>query len=564
MSKHLFIVLINLILTSAAAFAQTGDNKVLGTEQVNVVKDYEPTIINAHRFFNDPLVQDSTPPAPKLKYETITKQYPTYFQVEPITHATIKGEPLLKLQNHFIRAGFGNYNTPLAEYAYNSSRAKKYNYAVYAKHFSSAGSIKNKLYPGISENFIKSDGKFLFKNHVLIGDVGYSREAMHYYGIADTLIADSVKLKSTDYYQWFGNIGLNAALKSTFADSQKVNYLIKANYYTYFDNYSSLETNAKIGGDIGKYNGKEWFGGYAGVDYYYNTTSLVSDANAYIVTVAPRAELQVKKLKGRIGVKTFVQSDTVKSVFNFFPDVDFKLTIVDRFVNLQGGITGNVYRNSYKKMSTENPFITPTAHIANTTEKLNTYAGLYGALGNRLNYYTLLEYKQINNLLLYQNFIANKLGNRFISTYDTGSVIKVTGELAYQATEKFKLLGRAEYYDYKLKNEKRPWQLPTLNLTLAGRYALQEKIIVGLDVFYIGNRFAKTFVPDTTTIPPSYTSKSINLKPITDVNLLFEYRYTQTLSGFIRLNNVAAARYYRWNNYPTYRFNFLLGFTYSF
>lgn len=562
MNKLLIITI--LIGLNYHSFSQTTkDEKKLDAEQVNVVKDYEPTIINANRFFDSPIILDSAPPAPKLKYETITKQFPTYFNLEPIAYATIKGEPLLKLQNHYVKAGFGNYNTPLLEYNYTSSRSKKYNYGINARHFSSSGDIKNKLFPGISENFIKVNGKTFFKNHVLTGNANYTRDAFHYYGISDTLIADSVKLESSQYYQWFGNISANANFYSTYNDSQKVNYNLKADYYTYFDNYSSLETNAKLGGDIGKFHGTEWFGGYAGIDYFYNTNALVSDANAYILNVSPRAELKLNKIKFKVGVKTFVQSDTLKSYFNFFPDVDIRYSVVERFINLYGGITGNVYRNSYKRISQENPFIIPTTEIANTTERMNLYGGVYGALGNKLNYFTGVDYKKVNNILLYENFIANQLSNRFITNYDTGSVLKATGELGYQTTEKLKLIGRVDYYGYKLKNELRPWQLPTLNMTASGRYTLQDKIILGLDLFYVGNRFAKEFVKDTASTL-GYSPKSVNLKAITDINILTEYRYTKNISAFIRFNNIAAMRYYRWNNYPTYRFNFLAGFTYSF
>jgi hypothetical protein len=563
MNKYWLINFIALIIGSVVN-AQVNENKGLPTEQVNVVKDYEPTIINAERFFNDPVILDTTPAPPKLKYETITKQYPTTFNVEIIPHATIKGEPLLKIKNHYVVAGFGNYNTPLVEYIYSSGRAKKYNYAIHAKHFSSGGEIKNKLYPGISENFLGSSGKYLFNNHLLTGNINYKRDAVHYYGISDTLRADTIKLKSENYLQWFGNIEANATLKSIYKDSEKINYTIYSNYYTYFDNYSALETNIKLASDIGKYNQNEWYGGYASVDYFYNTNSLVSDANAYIINVSPRAEFNTQKIKGRVGIKTFVQSDTSKAIVNFLPDAEANLAIVERFIHLQAGVSGNVYRNTYKRITTENPFIVPTSKLLNTTEKLNLYGGIYGALGNRLNYFTLVSYKKINNILLYENFVANTLGNRFITTFDTGTVLNVTAELSYQLVEKFKLSGKAEYYDYKLKREIRPWQLPTLNLTLTGRYSLQDKIILTLDVFYIGARTAKTFIVNTETTPYLYSVKPINLKAITDLNLGAEYRYTKSLNAFLKLNNIAAMRYYRWNNYPTYRFNFLLGFTYSF
>jgi outer membrane receptor protein involved in Fe transport len=60
------------------------------------------------------------------------------------------------------------------------------------------------------------------------------------------------------------------------------------------------------------------------------------------------------------------------------------------------------------------------------------------------------------------------------------------------------------------------------------------------------------------------TVKAIEIDPMVDLNLGVEYRYSKVLSGFITLNNILGQRYYHWYNYPSYRFNMMLGITYSF
>jgi outer membrane receptor protein involved in Fe transport len=56
----------------------------------------------------------------------------------------------------------------------------------------------------------------------------------------------------------------------------------------------------------------------------------------------------------------------------------------------------------------------------------------------------------------------------------------------------------------------------------------------------------------------------VNLKGVTDVNLGFEYRYNKFLSLYLDLRNVANQRYQRWYGYPTQKFNFMAGLTYTF
>jgi outer membrane receptor protein involved in Fe transport len=81
-------------------------------------------------------------------------------------------------------------------------------------------------------------------------------------------------------------------------------------------------------------------------------------------------------------------------------------------------------------------------------------------------------------------------------------------------------------------------------------------------LYQIGNQRAKSVTYTNNLV--AVDINSTELKGITDINLGFEYRYNKKLGAFLNLNNLAGTRYYRWNNYPTYRFNFLAGLSYSF
>ncbi|MCD4695055.1 MAG: hypothetical protein K8S16_02345 [Bacteroidales bacterium] len=74
--------------------------------------------------------------------------------------------------------------------------------------------------------------------------------------------------------------------------------------------------------------------------------------------------------------------------------------------------------------------------------------------------------------------------------------------------------------------------------------------------------YAKLFSVNETTGETEVVAEE--LAAMIDLNLGFEYRYSKVLSGFLNLNNILGQRYEHWYNYPTYRFNFLLGISYSF
>ena len=85
-----------------------------------------------------------------------------------------------------------------------------------------------------------------------------------------------------------------------------------------------------------------------------------------------------------------------------------------------------------------------------------------------------------------------------------------------------------------------------------------------MDILVYGSRFAYTPMqgqgPGITVV----SSGIKELKPIIDANIGLEYRYSKKLSGFVNLNNLGFKRYYYWNNYPVYKFNFLAGITLAF
>jgi outer membrane receptor protein involved in Fe transport len=67
------------------------------------------------------------------------------------------------------------------------------------------------------------------------------------------------------------------------------------------------------------------------------------------------------------------------------------------------------------------------------------------------------------------------------------------------------------------------------------------------------------------SLPKNDTSRVLVPKQISgwfDVSLEAEYRYSKMMSFFVKAGNVANQRYYRWENYPTQRFNFMVGLTF--
>ena len=153
---------------------------------------------------------------------------------------------------------------------------------------------------------------------------------------------------------------------------------------------------------------------------------------------------------------------------------------------------------------------------------------------------------------------TSALDNQYQVFYDNTDLFNVSGQVKYQFKEKINFIAKGNYYMYKTKNLNRAYHKPDFDLTFSANYNIKSKIIIKADVFVIGNQFALTKVQDNYTY--SYESKL--MKGIVDVNLGAEYRYSKMLSFFVNFNNIANTRYYRWEKYPSQRFNLMAGLTF--
>jgi len=55
----------------------------------------------------------------------------------------------------------------------------------------------------------------------------------------------------------------------------------------------------------------------------------------------------------------------------------------------------------------------------------------------------------------------------------------------------------------------------------------------------------------------------LSLPMTIDANLGAEYRFSNLLSFWLKINNLAAQRYYLYHQYPALRFRAMLGFSYT-
>ncbi len=562
-AKILFILAMN-ILAIGAVGQEVSDN-----EEITVVAPYQPTVSEAIKINVSPRIPDEELNKPDFIYDILSKDYKAPPLLEPIVAAKIEGESVTKLYRNYVRAGFGNYGTPYIEFFANKLRSKKNAFGVHLKHISSSGKIKEYGYPGNSLTDVSAYGKKFMSQHTLTSKVFFNRKGVHYYGYRPEEFP-ALALNKKDIKQTYNHVGFTTNFASNYPGDKKLNHTLGVGYSYLSDRYDASEHNILFNADLDystrffDFSDKEKLGLDLGINYFLNSDS-ITDHNSGIISISPYYSLAFDQYLFRVGVNTMIESDS-NSTVHVYPVIRAEVKVIEDYLITFAGISGGLKKNSLRLLSDENPFIISTLDKRFSNTKISQYGGLKGKLSKYLDYNVSFRNSTVENMPFFVNDTVSALGdglnNQFAVVYDRVKHTRLKAEFGFHYINKFNIILRGQYNDYFLDNEDQAWHKPKLEIALAADYSMQDKILIRGEVFTRSKMYAKLYEIDDNT--GDIVVKAEELDAMIDVNLGLEYRYSKVLSGFLNLNNVLGQRYEHWYNYPSYRFNFLLGVSYSF
>lgn len=548
-----FFVIVLVLGYVAATLAQTG------IKDLNIIAEsvFEPTVKDAVKLGDLPEIKDTVKKISNINYAIVSNPLVSKYEVIPIDAAKMQNEPLAKLYRSLLKVGMGTYTTPYGEFWINSLRTRDVAYGAHIKHLSSSSHLKDVGYSGFSDNEAEIFGKKFYKKHTLTGEFNYKRNVVNFYGY-DTSENKLSKDYAKQRYQLFEPV---IKIQSHYTDSTKINHFIKLGYHNLTDKYNVAENNVKLNTVFNTYVNKERLFVAFDADYYNH--KLPNDTfNDVIIKLNPYFETHGKKWMLDIGLAATMDVFTNQSAtkFYFHPQINAQFDVYESIIIPYAGVNGGLQKNSLRSLSNENPFVTSTLNYKNSNTKINVFAGLKGNLSSKTSYDAKVSYSVVDSMHFFViDYTKNgTLDNQYKVIYDNTNLFNVSGQVKYQYKEKIHFIAKGNYYMYKTKNLVRAYHKPDFDLTFSTVYNLKSKIILKADIFVIGNQFALTQVENNFT----YTTESKLLKGIVDVNLGAEYRYSKMLSFFVNFNNIANTRYYRWEKYPSQRFNLMAGLTF--
>lgn len=527
------------------------------TYQIDATDDPSPVIRPDVVKISDPArTKDTVLPVPNFTYSIQSKRYTTTFGIDTIKAAKMGSEPLPKLYRTYSKIGIGNYSSIMGEFSIMSTRSKTNAWGVHLGHWSAGSGPKDVAgeHSGFSSQNLDMFGKRFTKTHELSAGFGFNRDVVYNYGspVASNVFTKEYTRQKYNFYN------VEFGVKSFYPDSEAINHNVRAGYQHFDNRFGVTEDRILFNANAGRFIRTEYLDATFGIDY--NRVSGLGDtANSTIINFTPRFSKNTKKFQLSAATAIYHETDGDGGTY-FYPQFYVGYDIVNHIIIPYLSLNGSLERNNYRSLTRVNPFVAAAVagQLRNTQRIFELEIGLKGSLSSQVFYQVSASRYELKNAPFYVNttFSEDVMQNKFMVVYDGADVVHVGGQIGWQQRERIRVVAGGDWYQYKMSTELRPWHTPTLRLNLLATYSLQDKILVHSEVYYLNGQYARTGTAG------NYGEKL--LKGLVDVNLGFEYKYNKFFSLYLDFRNLGAQRYERWNAYPTQKFNFMGGLTYTF
>jgi hypothetical protein len=552
-SNHILL----LALCTLAFFSAKGQDDKL-TKEVQVVRPYEPSISDAFKLNLMPRIEDTLKLTPTFTYSLALRPVTTEFPVNPIPAAKMVSDPLLPAYNGYVKFGFGNYTSPLAELYYGNERSKNYSYGGWLKHHSSFGNVKlingDKVDAPYSQTSFNAFGKRIFDKSVLSVNAGYSLHNYRYYAYDPILTTIPLPIPNADKQQQ-QLVQFGAAYKSTHSDSTHINYQFTSGFDNFSDDYGNTQNSFRVKADVNKYFKKEMVGGTIEfVSHMKNKT--LDSANNNTFRFAPWVGAYDKQWRVKAGINVNIDANSSGTKGYFYPIAAASYNIVSNYVIPYFEFSGFLKQNDYASITSENPWVREGIDVWNTSHKLIITGGVKGNLSARTAYSFGGAFSLIDSMYFFVNLpdaTNSYLQNKFDVVYDNIQRKRFFGEFSTSPLINANLYLKVEYNIYDLSNIDKPWHLPGFVGRIGATYSIKDKIIVKASVYLEGNRWVR-----------GLNGNAIEINGLTDINLGLEYRYNRKAGAFIDFNNLTGNKHQLWHLYPMHRFNMKAGISFAF
>lgn len=524
-------------------------------KDITVTKSYVPSIQEANKINQMPVFNDTGYVEPDYKYQVKPFAFHIPFKVKPVPSAKMAKETWDNVYSNYALLGFGNPFSPLAELSINSGRTKNYSYGLDLYHHSANGKVRLKKDPNYKVNApfsytsINGNGKYILDYASLQGSIGYNHHRLAYYGV-DTAFLDSYKEDSNK--QFYNNAYFDLLFKSTNLAYDQPDYVTKISYNFFSDKTGYSENNFSLSGTYMHPYKKLKLGGT--LLYQVSMPSQPADSgSSSIFLFKPTVSKKIQNVNISAGLNIWVDNYQSLSTMYSQPFASIDVVVVPEVLQAQLSYESQLQLNNATYLTAVNPFLKSGITSPTTYSKNIFSANITADISNTSSMALAVSYSNNKDQVLWRNEATSTLKNKFVPVIDDVETIKVKSSFIFTPTKSFNATLEAGFNNYTTLREKKAWGLPSFEGNATIRYNIQDKIISTTQVYIVGPRYYET-VANTSKSLPTFVDFSENV----------EYQYTKLFSIFVQIKNLTASQYEYWNNYSSYRFQFMAGVRYVF
>ena len=532
-----FFLSIICCLLSVVSLAQRDTTK---RQTIDITSSYKPVLRNAVKInlSASPLSADTS--RPRMAYDIPPQNL--FFAYQPITL-----KPLGLMQDtglqlgirNYAKIGFGNFTTPYIAAAVSFGDGKKSLANIYGNYISSKGKIDNQDF---SELQLKGTGSYFSEKNEIYGSAGINARQYYQYGYdhkLQTFIDEDIRRKYQDFT-------VAAGLKNISVNDLNINYnpAVEAHIFSRENiiDESTLVLDVPVEKKFGESVSIKLAARADITNFTNKATSVNTNITNNLFQVAPELVYYSDKFTFHGGATPSWDN----GVLSILPNVYGEAQLQNKVLIVQAGWVGRFIKNSFRSLSTINPYMADPTFLLNTKE-VQYYGGVKATVGKHFSFNAKAAFITFNNMPLFIND-PNDPKSFLITNERKMNALQLHGDMSVVSQDKFTLTAGLDVNTYTgLKDNANAWHLIPLQLTGSFRWNAFKQVLLKADLFAFSG-----------TPAISNNNTEIKLKG-TDLSAGGEFKINKKFSAWLDFNNILDNKYQRFNNYPVYGLNVIGG-----
>ncbi|MFT6882392.1 MAG: hypothetical protein ACJAVY_001190 [Marinoscillum sp.] len=453
---------------------------------------------------------------------------------------------------NFVKAGFGNYISPLIQAHYGLTKGKNSSH-VWIDHVSYAKGPVRDEESAYSSSKLNLFGTYQVSDIQFEPAFNFRRESYYYYGYdaeslplnTDQLLLDRASANSLG-----GSIRLGSSSKNDFnwSFSQSINNITMISESIVFN--KELASLSQI--NLGYAFNNDLTASLVTSYQYLNYSSEVAQSR-YVYQAKPSVKWGNGNLNLEGGVGFYLQKDTLSETSaHLFPIINASWDANENlrvFLSYSGGLVANQLAD----IQNRNRYLEDSLIFRNEINKVNLKAGLTLKVMDQLTIQPRVVYSLSQNKAFFTGSIVDTA--RYDIVYEDGNFgqFEIGAYVSYlKGNSKFSF--DMTFRSLQTETLAEAWYLPTSELQWRYDQRLGKEV----------NAYAKMMLLDGMVALNPTTNSTEEINTIADLGLGLNYRINEKFDAFLEANNLLNQQYVMYLNYPSRGITGKIGFIYRF